>query len=348
MQTFQPPAQTCFIGSANPHHAVYAVEEVRRLWPDLTAKELEENEIVLLTTSTSLESALTLVKQKEPMFLRHLQPVEQVGPLTRNQSDFETFAAIAQQETRFSPGEKVAIQVRRTPGITYDYTAFGVKEKLDPLLVELFGVEPVVRDANWVISLYLSEDQFYWGVSHPQDNLSDWSGGMIRFRQELGQISRAKFKLLEAETRFRLDFGQFHNAIDLGAAPGGWTSLLLERGLQVTAIDPATLHPSLLSHPQLRYLARSVNHVNLPDQSFDLLVCDMNGSPQQMAHLVERFWPTLKVGAKGIVTVKLLHKKPFQTVKEVLAIWGKTIRLIAAKQLYHNRDEVTLYVQKKD
>jgi len=347
MQTFQPPAQTCFIGSANPHHAVYAVEELRRLWPDLTAKELEENEIVLLTTSMSLESAVTLLKQKEPMFLRHVQPVEQVGVLTRNPSDFETFAAIAQQETRFCPGEKVAIQVRRTPGVTYDYTAFGVKEKLDPLLVKQFGVEPVVRDADWVISLYLGKDQFYWGVSHPADNLSDWSGGMIRFRQELGQISRAKFKLLEAETRFGLDFSQFHSAIDLGAAPGGWTSLLLERGLQVTAIDPAALHPSLLSHPHLTYLARSVNQVNLPSQTFDLLVCDMNGSPQQMARLVERVLPTLKAGAKGIVTVKLLHKKPFQTVKEVLAIWGKTIRLIAAKQLYHNRDEVTLYVQKE-
>ena len=67
--------------------------------------------------------------------------------------------------------------------------------------------------------------------------------------KEEDQISRAKFKLLEAEQRFGIDFSVARKAIDIGAAPGGWTSLLLERGLKVTAIDPAAMNPRLLGNP---------------------------------------------------------------------------------------------------
>lgn len=107
------------------------------------------------------------------------------------------------------------------------------------------GAEFTVQEPAWVISVYADGEALYAGVSRPEDNLSSWNGGMIRFRKEDGQISRAKFKLMEAEKEFAIPFSSFRNAVDIGASPGGWTSFLLERGLKVTAVDPALMHESL-------------------------------------------------------------------------------------------------------
>jgi len=71
-----------------------------------------------------------------------------------------------------------------------------------------------------------------------------------------------------------------------------------------------------------------------------------------MAKLVARLLPTLERNGVAIITVKLIHKKPFQSLKETLEIFGDSaprdevvrLELVAAKQLFHNRDELTLYL----
>lgn len=68
------------------------------------------------------------------------------------------------------------------------------------------GAEFTVQDPAWVISVYADGNALYAGVSRPEENLSGWNGGAIRFRKEDGQISRAKFKLMEAEKEFAIPF----------------------------------------------------------------------------------------------------------------------------------------------
>jgi 23S rRNA (cytidine2498-2'-O)-methyltransferase len=135
--------------------------------------------------------------------------------------------------------------------------------------------------------------------------------------------------------------------LDIGAAPGGWTSLLLERGLLVTAVDPGVMHPSLIQHPRLTIHRANAGDVQFPDHSFDLLVCDMSWSPRQMAQLLLPVLDSLRPGGTAIITLKLLHGKPFQTVKDISRTFASKLELIQAKQLFHNRDEVTLFLLKR-
>lgn len=51
-------------------------------------------------------------------------------------------------------------------------------------------------------------------------------------------------------------------------------------------------------------------------------------------------------GGKAIITVKLMHKKPFKTIKELLAQLSPTLTMLQAKQLFHNRDELTIFFTK--
>uniref|UniRef100_A0A4Y8QBG6 SAM-dependent methyltransferase n=2 Tax=Paenibacillus athensensis TaxID=1967502 RepID=A0A4Y8QBG6_9BACL len=336
---------TC-IGTANRGFAQYAQEEIRRLVPSARFVALVPTEIFLCEAEGTTEELLGAIGRQEPMFLRHVQPVDRVWELTRTDDDLHALQRWLAESRTFGQGERVAVQMRKDEKANVPYTPFAVKSALDETLKTVYGAEPVVQQAQRIVSVFACGDKLYAGLSTPAANLSDWSGGAIRFHKEDDQISRAKFKLLEAEQRFALDFGRFRHALDVGAAPGGWTSFLLEKGMKVTAIDPAAMHPSLVRHPQLTIHRKNAAEVKLKSGEFDLLVCDMSWSPRQMGRLVLDLLDALKPGGTAIITVKLMHKKPFQTVRELLETFENRLQLVQAKQLFHNREELTLYLQK--
>lgn len=66
-----------------------------------------------------------------------------------------------------------------------------------------------------------------------------------------------------------------------------------------------------------------------------------------MAKLVTGLMHSLAPGGTAVVTVKLMHKKPMAVIKEIIAMFeGERMQLQRAKQLFHNRDEITLYMIK--
>ncbi|TXK85399.1 SAM-dependent methyltransferase [Paenibacillus sp. N3.4] len=338
-----------YIGTSNHGFAQYAQDEIRKLFPLTKFWLLVPTEVFIFEVPEGTENLLTTLKEQEPMFLRHIQPVVQEWQLTRSETDLDTLKAWLTDAHRtglIGTGEKVAVQVRKEDGVDVPYAPFAVKAALQEVIVSDLLSEPVVRYADVTISVYISPEKLYVGISKPSDNLSDWSGGAIRFMKEEDQISRAKFKLLEAEQRFGIDFSVARTALDIGAAPGGWTSLLLERGLKVTAIDPASMSPKLQGNPMLKIYKKNASDVKLKPNEFDLLVCDMSWDPRQMGRLVADLLYALQSGGTAIITVKLMHKKPFQTVRDLMKILEPSLFLIKAKQLFHNREELTLYLQK--
>jgi 23S rRNA (cytidine2498-2'-O)-methyltransferase len=335
-----------WIGTSNPGFTNYCQDELRRLFPGTKFTALIPNETFLFTVDHSKEAVIDEIGEHEPIFLRHLQPVEWSRSRTEAEADLLALETWLAGSNRLFEGIQTGVQARKCPGVEPLLSPGGVKASLDKVLVELNAI-PTVQQAWLIVSVYVTSDMIYAGISTAEDNLSDWSGGAVHYRKEEEQISRAKFKLMEAEERFGLEFHVFHSAVDIGAAPGGWTSLLLERGLEVTAIDPGDLHPSLPGHPRLTYLKRNAGEVRFRGAPFDLLVCDMSWSPKQMARLMLELAPALQQGGTAIITLKLMHGKPFQTVKDTVKLLSSAFRLVKAKQLFHNRDELTLYLIKE-
>ncbi len=333
-----------FICTANHGFAPYAQEELRRRFGKLKSKTLISGEAFLATFFEDAQRAVDMIVSNPPIFLRHIQPVQ----LELHADAEDTFERLVQYLTRQDnlQGAKVSLQVRKADDSILEESAGQIRENMQQLL-EGLKAEFVVRDAEWVISIFASAEMVFVGVSEPENNLSDWSGGAIRFQREEGQISRAKFKLLEAEQSFGIDFASFDTGLDIGAAPGGWTSFLLERGLRVTAVDPAFMHESLQNHPSLRIYKKNASEVHFKDGEFDLLVCDMSWSPKQMVKLVTELLPSLRPGGTAVVTVKLMHKKPMALIDDVISSFeDANMQIQRAKQLFHNRDEITLYMIK--
>ena len=60
-------------------------------------------------------------------------------------------------------------------------------------------------------------------------------------REGVDRINRAEFKMKEAVEFFGIDLSRHKKALDIGAAPGGWTRYLSQQGIKVVAVDNALL-----------------------------------------------------------------------------------------------------------
>src|SRR5690606_31642402 len=278
-----------FVGTANPGYAAAAMEEVRRADPKVRMKGLSPDGDAFLIEAPDApdggEAAwMAMIRKREPVFLRHLFPVHaEADLLAGEEAAVRSVAGFAASLSGRAQGRKIAMKFRKSPDSPLSLPA--AREAASEALAAA-GAEIVPRDANWILSGFASKNTLYLGVSRPEDNLSDWPGGAMRFRREEGLVSRAAFKLLEAERTFRLPLDRTVHGVELGAAPGGGASGMLRRGAGVTAADPAELHPSPAGDPRLRHIRRNAAEVSFPPGSFDLLLCDISRDPLRTCRIV--------------------------------------------------------------
>lgn len=176
-----------------------------------------------------------------------------------------------------------------------------------------------------------------------------WPGGIPRLRRLAGAPSRSAAKLDEAFTVL-LDEGERERllqpgmrAVDLGAAPGGWTWVLARRHLRVTAIDNGPLAAHVLDSGVVEHL-RADGFTWRPPRPVDWLVCDMVEQPARVAALIAN-WLAQGWCRHAVFNLKLPMKRRHAEVQQCLALLqeqtGGALTL-RCRQLYHDREEVTV------
>jgi 23S rRNA (cytidine2498-2'-O)-methyltransferase len=55
----------------------------------------------------------------------------------------------------------------------------------------------------------------------------------------------------------------------------------------------------------------------------------------------------MSAGGSGIITLKLMHRKPFQSIQDLTDAYSDFFDIRKVKQLFHNREEVTMWVKRK-
>jgi 23S rRNA (cytidine2498-2'-O)-methyltransferase len=319
-----------------------AIAELRAVDARIGNLKLLAPEVLRFTPTLDREAFLRAIQERPPIFIRHLHPVDLTAAPT-----VEAIAeAVGPLLTSIRPGERIAVQGRRLAGREEALNRPALKEALDQLIERAGGI-PVIQAPDRILSVSWDATVAQIGLSTPAENLSDWTGGEARFRREEEQISRARFKLLEAFALFDVRLVEGGEALDLGAAPGGWTSLLLERGMRVTAVDTGEIAPSIRQHPNLTFVQENVERVAFPSDLFDLITCDMSWNPVHTARLVVRLAPSVKAGAHGILTIKLMGDNPTRTIRRVTEHLDGSFEILRVKQFFHNRDEVTVHLRRR-
>jgi len=211
--------------------------------------------------------------------------------------------------------------------------------------------EPKVATEPTLHIFMLDASCVYIGISDP-GNSSPWPMGIPRLRFPVGAPSRAALKLEEAFRTFMTPeedarfLAEGSTAVDLGAAPGGWTALLVKRGVYVTAVDNANLDEALVSSDFVDHVRADAFKFR-PEGAVHWLFCDVVEQPSRVAALVGA-WLERRLARNAIFNLKLPMKRKLGEISECLAPLGK-INLgkgrrlrIMVKQLYHDRKEVTV------
>ena len=334
-----------FVITAAPQYLSQGLNELQELDGSVRAVKLLDNGVTIIETKLEKLEFMQRVKAKKPVFIRHMNAVDYIieiegaGP--------EKFAeAVKQYQSSIASGQRIAVQVRKGCG-EYYYNPVDVKSAVDVVLEESMGAVPEIKEPEKIISILLCVEKCYMGLGTPEDNISGWSGGMMHYKKGENDISRAKYKLMEAIEVFNIDMGGFHSALDLGAAPGGWSSVLLENNLQVTAVDTGDMDDRLNKYPGFKFIKANAAELELEKDSFDLLTSDVSWNAKNTARTINKASEYLKTGGTAVVTLKLMGDKVRKTIKEVLAIYKEVFEVLEVKQLFHNRDEVTLYLKKR-
>ena len=222
------------------------------------------------------------------------------------------------------------------------YGRFEVNERLAGALGETTGATLDVRAPEQVLSVMITPDTGYLGLSSVGQNLSTWAGGAMRFAREPDQVSRSEFKLLEALQVFHLTLPQTGVVLDLGASPGGWTRLLRRAGLEVAAVDPGDLDSRIAADPGVRHVRATAQEYRCRPGEFGVIVNDMRMDARDSARLMLDYAPCLAPDGIAIMTLKLPHRQPEQVVHQTIGLLLRRYELLGARQLFHNRSEITV------
>jgi 23S rRNA (cytidine2498-2'-O)-methyltransferase len=318
------------------------VSEVRSIDPGARLLEWLAPGVGWLELEMDWDVLAARFRERPPIFSRHVCPVQASIPLTQGMSDLDDLAkASGGFIPRLDVTQTFSVQTRLL-GNGWPYARYDVNQKLSTVFAER-GAPLDVRRPEQVFSIVLTPAQGHLGLSRAADNLSDWAGGARRFKREEGQISRAEFKLLEAIELFGLRLPAEGLALDLGAAPGGWTRILLKGAMSVVAVDPGELDRRVVADPAVRHVRQTAQrYLRTADERFDVILNDMRMDARDSARIMVSVSDKLREGSWALVTLKLPRKGLVELAALALELMRKQYEVIGARQLFHNRNEITV------
>lgn len=196
----------------------------------------------------------------------------------------------------------------------------------------------------------------YTGYSLSNNN-SPFYMGIPRLKFPSDAPSRSTLKLEEAFHVFipadewdeRLANGMY--AVDLGACPGGWTYQLVKRNMWVSSVDNGPMAQSLMDTGQVTWLREDGFKYRPTRNNISWMVCDMVEKPAKVAALMAQ-WLVNGWCRETIFNLKLPMKKRYEELSRNLAYIQEQLdehginAQIQARQLYHDREEVTVHVRR--
>lgn len=308
---------------------------------------LENSGFVVLEGKPNLDySRLTFARQLIELFneIKYLSEKDRLSPI---------LAALSNSAEKFS---SVYLEV---PDSNEGKTLSSFTKRFQPLLEEALRERACLSNDPALPRLHLffpDKQRVLIGSSTPH-NSNPAQNGIQRVSMAHDAPSRSYLKLAEA-FEVLLNKSQRDQyvksgmtAVDLGAAPGGWSWQLVQRNFKVTAVDNGALKGAAATHASIKHL-RKDGFSFRPQRPVDWLVCDMVEQPQRVATLISE-WFCNGLTQHAIFNLKLPMKKRVTALQNALEIIHNSLKKkgiryqLHAKQLYHDREEVTVFLSRR-
>jgi 23S rRNA (cytidine2498-2'-O)-methyltransferase len=321
--------------------------------------------------STSPEKGYCLLDLATPQPRDQLQRRLDASQLVFSRQSFQFFARLdaLPERDRLNPlvaaviagGERFSTVLLETPDTNDAKEISAFLRRFAPLFDEAMrGAGLLCPDSPHLPRLhvfFVGATRVFVGLSSPSDG-SAWPMGIPRLAMPKDAPSRSTLKLAEAiltllspdEQRTTLQPGL--QAVDLGAAPGGWSWQLAARhGMRVTALDNGPLAPAVLATGRVEHL-RADGFTWRPKKPVAWMVCDMVEQPSRIAALMAE-WVASGLCRHSIFNLKLPMKRRHEEVERCRALIALRFHqagskyILRIKHLYHDREEVSCYLTRR-
>lgn len=333
---------TLSILTCSPYFIDSALNEVRRQHPGVHIQQQVSPGYLLLKAPYSFGKLTEPWQHKTSIYLHHWFPVHRVLSLNGTLADLDCLQRAAQEMAQDST---VTVQIRSAIEGRWHYSPADVQACLtgNP-------TPNTEKPTGRILSILLTQEEreirAYMGISWAAQNLSPWAGGQIPILESVS--NRAGYKLVEALDAFSIRLRKGDHALDLGASPGAWTTILRHMDLKVTAVAPTPLYPWLMFDPEVVYLPLLAEEfLGRCQTTFDLIVNDMKMDVQDSARLMADYAPHLRAEGIAIMTLKVREHNRQRNMDHALRLLRKAYKIIQMRQLVSNRHEVTLFLRRK-
>ena len=208
------------------------------------------------------------------------------------------------------------------------------------------------RPGDLVLDVVRIDDGQVWvGFHQANSEVGTWPGGLCQIAPPESMVSRAYLKMEEALRWSQFPVRPRERCVELGSSPGGAAQALLERGLEVTGIDPAEIDPRVAEDPNFTHIRKRGAAVRRREfRCFRWLAADMNVAPKYTLDTVEAIVTHPEVSIRGLLlTLKLLDWSLAEQIPEYLfriRTWG--YKRLQARQLHHNHQEICVAAERID
>jgi 23S rRNA (cytidine2498-2'-O)-methyltransferase len=313
---------TNVIVRCSEHFTDLAISEVRRVHPRSIVKKQVSPQDFLVQTDESFAQFSRPWRESLPIYIHQVFPLHHAFPL----DSLEGLCLHVRQICADNYLPRVSI-VGENP---YQ------KKKLEKFLM------PPNPNKQRILSLLLVDKMAYLGLSWANQQLC------TDFSIEEAVPNRAGLKLLEALHSFQIRLRPNDKALDLGAAPGAWTEILLRRGLQVTAVAPREMYDWLYKEEMMQHVHQTAeDYLQSCNETYDIIVNDMILDAQDSARLMVAYAEHLRPEGIAVMTLKLRMWNINRVVDHSLRLLRKRYKIIRLRQLMSNKRELTLFLRRK-
>lgn len=341
-----------FIVTYTPYFRKNMIKELLSIDENINIKKVFSDSTLLLESELNRDEFINKLIEQSPIFIKHIMPVMKTGKIHEDlELDKNEILTNIDSITSLS-NEPFAVQCRIISGgqSGLDYSSKDL-EVFVGTYYEQAGNIPTFSDTDLknedikILSILINHDDYYCGFSTSRENMN-FHCDEYRICGKGGRaISRAENKLKEALSKFNISLDGEGYALDIGAAPGGWTKVLADYGYKVVSVDPGDLKPELENDPRIQHYKCRIEDLDF-ENFFDIIVNDMNVDPQTTATIMNRLAGALKDKGIAIVTLKLPNKVE-DDIEESSKILEDEYDVLTIKSLFHNRQEVTAMIRKK-
>ena len=291
-----------------------AILELKRIFPDseLQLKKRFGGEVVLVTAiKENADEVTKILEEKTQIFTDLIIPLDLAIKRKENSYDevLSHLSKILEANDQTFMIEVKVVNAELEDRAKSVEVLLGNRLEKEGFVADLMNPKILLYVVFFIDKIMLGHIETSPGVNNTLDRFRSTN------KSTAEMLNRAEFKIKEAIDFFGIDIKKIKLALDIGAAPGGWTHYLSKHGVNVVAIDKG-----LLDYQKLIDFGRIL--ILTGNEDVQALLTKMDSQDLKGKVTVDRIdTKGIDFGSYQIIHIKA-HLKPCEQI-EVLKKLGK-------------------------